>query len=725
MKKSLASLVAVVLLLGLFVPMAEARDDARMREAIIAVKRFFPATDTYREFFTNQQIDDGKITYFFEWRGSSTDPAGFNPSSIRVTVDAERLLITNYGLEEAAPRNRSQTFAPLPKHGRLELQKAAEELAKKLAPTQFATMRLASVVEPQVRIGKRNWPHFYNFHYVQYVNNIPFYGNYLTLSVNADSGIVTSYSLNFVEYTFPAPRNVISDQRLSEIFSQVGLRLAYHQGFSWRFDGEGKPFLAFALEDGRMLHIDALTGEVFRGGNIFPIPGQPPMSDGRTGLGKAESGLTPEELREIELVAGLLTLAKVDTLAREIMDLPSEARLENSRLTRNMRTEERLWNLYYYVANEQGHAWASITLDAASGALKSFYYHDDQKEQLPPAFTRDQARSFAEQFLRKYAGNQFAATVLVEDLPMYPADDKGNAYAHAFTYNRRAHGIPVLNDNLFITVRHDGRVTNYHANWYRGQFVSPQGALSPAQMVSRFLAEVGFELTYVLTQVEVKGQRQPQAQIRLVYQPKERSSYLFDAFTGKNIDWQGEEVQVRIKPTYTDTANHWASADIALLVDLGILRFPGPAFRPDETMNLGDLLAFFSAASGWESYGNAIPDWLRPVANERNHVGLSFAANSNLVREGEEINPEAPVTREMLAFYLARLAGHGETAALEGIWTAPFRDFAQIAPRFQGSVAIVHALRLMAGGQNAQFLPRNLATRAQVAVIIARMLRSN
>jgi len=77
----------------------------------------------------------------------------------------------------------------------------------------------------------------------------------------------------------------------------------------------------------------------------------------------------------------------------------------------------------------------------------------------------------------------------------------------------------------------------------------------------------------------------------------------------------------------------------------------------------------------------------------------------------------------MLAFYLARLTGHGETAAFEGIWAAPFTDFAQVLPKYQGSVAIVHALRLMAGSSG-NFMPQGHTTRAQVAVILARMLRT-
>ncbi len=190
MKKYLVTLVVAVMLITLIGPLAEARDDARMREAILLAKRLFPITDTFQQFFTNQHMTEGKTIYHFEWRGSSNDPAGFNPSQIMLSVDGERMLVTNYSFQEATPRNRTLNFAPLPKFTEEQAQRTAAALAARLAPQEFATMRLFRVTAPTVRIGKRHWPHHYSFHYIQYVNNIPFHGNSLFINVNADSGEV-------------------------------------------------------------------------------------------------------------------------------------------------------------------------------------------------------------------------------------------------------------------------------------------------------------------------------------------------------------------------------------------------------------------------------------------------------------------------------------------------------------------------------------------------------
>ena len=88
-------------------------------------------------------------------------------------------------------------------------------------------------------------------------------------------------------------------------------------------------------------------------------------------------------------------------------------------------------------------------------------------------------------------------------------------------------------------MRHDGRVTSFNANWYRGEFVSPQGALTGAQMSERFLADVGLELMYVVSQTAVKGRGLPATQVRLIYLPKELNSYFFDAFPARTSIGKG------------------------------------------------------------------------------------------------------------------------------------------------------------------------------------------
>jgi len=718
MKRVLAALLVAVMLFAVAAPALAAGDDPRLREAILLAKRHFPATDTFREFFTSQQTFAGRTVYYLQWRNSTQDPAGHNPATLAVSVDLERMLVTNFSYQEASPRHRNIRFAPLPRLGQVDTARTAAALAQRLAPGQFASMRLLRVDEPTVRIGQRTWPHHYTFHYIHYVNNIPFPANSMSITVNADSGEVTSYHLNHAEYEFPSPAGIISLARAGEVLEGVGLKLVYQQGFFWR-QGESKPFLAYVLEDGRQLHIDAFTGEIIKGITAVPMP---PTLDAGKGLAAEarESGLTPYEQKEIELVAGLKPLHEVEALARLMLNLPVEAELQGSRLYRDTRTEQRLWALHFSSGSREREGSASVTIDAATGGLESFFYHDQAEFEEKPTMTREAALEIARQFLSRFVSDRFQSVVLMND--RQPSTDEPQ-HAYSFTFNRQVNGIPVTNDNLFVSVRHDGRVMSFNANWYRGEFVSPQGALTALQMSQRFLADVGLELMYVVSQTEVKGRRNPVAQVRLIYLPRELDSYLFDAFSGKNVDWQGQPIVARVKPSYTDIAGHWAQADIRLLVEWGLLRLPGHEFNPNSTMNLGDLLSLLATAAGWEDNVGIRPPWLSAIANERNISALTFAAQNNLIREDEKIDPQSLVTREVLAFYLARLTGHGETAALEGIWAAPFADFAQVATKYQGSVAIVQALRLMAGS-NGNFMPQGHTTRAQVAVILARMLRT-
>ena len=203
----------------------------------------------------------------------------------------------------------------------------------------------------------------------------------------------------------------------------------------------------------------------------------------------------------------------------------------------------------------------------------------------------------------------------------------------------------------------------------------------------------------------------PSPVVRLVFRPKALPSYSFAAFTGKTIDHTGAEIKPIVKPVYTDIAGHWAERDIAQLVDLGLLRLPGPVFKPDAVVTVGEFLRVLADASG--------------ASGDFTTMTRAFAVQSGILEEteAENVDLNLPLTRELMAYYLARQQGHGQTAALRGIWTAPFRDFASVAPEYQGSVAVVHALGLMRGDTAGNFLPQQQTTRAQAVVILARMLK--
>ena len=730
MKRILTLMLAALVLLVSVSP-AAARTDARLTEAIELAKQFFPETDNFRTFRSSLDTRGERAVFSLHWSGANTDPTGHNPSSLWVGVDISRRLVTAFRFEPATPRTMPPSLTAIPQFDRAHAERVAREFAARLAPTQFASMRLHQVDEPQIRIGRRNWPHFFTLTYIQYVNGIPFAPNSVRITVNADTGVVQHYDLAWEDYTFPAAQGVISQAELTRIFGEVGLKLVYQRVQWWRpmQEKESEPFLAYVLEDGSALAIDAFTGKVTRIGwhGPFPLRG---VSADATLEEQARQGLTPAELKEIEFVAGLLPLERAEIIAREITAIAPTVPLAGSQLKAQGDGGRRLWQLHFAQHDEGEQVWADVTLDAKTGELMNFNYSDAEKEQPKPNLSAEEAERLAVAFLQRWAADKFPDVRLEQSGPegIEPRHDGDKELPHSywFTFRRYVNNIPVGTDQLDVRVRHDRRVTSFHSNWYwyEGTFPSPQGALTPTQMNALFLREHGLQLEYVLDHEADPAAKVsapmpmprlepvpvPSPRVRLVFRPKALPSYSFDAFTGKNIDHTGEEIKPVVKPVYTDIAGHWAERDIAQLVSLGLLRLPGPAFKPDAVLTVGEFLRFLADASG--------------VSGDFVTMTRSFAVQSGILDapEAEKVDLNLPLTRELMAYYLARQQGHGQTAALKGIWATPFRDFATVAGEYQGSVAVVHALGLMRGDTNGNFLPQQQTTRAQAVVILARML---
>ena len=125
-------------------------------------------------------------------------------------------------------------------------------------------MKLEKVEKPQVRIEKRSWPLSYTFRYVHYVNGIAFQPNNLSVSVNADTGEVQDYNLVWEDYEFPAAEGTLTLEKAQEVFKTKGLKLVYLRQYNWR-EQTNKPYLAYTLENGSSMQIDAITGEITYG----------------------------------------------------------------------------------------------------------------------------------------------------------------------------------------------------------------------------------------------------------------------------------------------------------------------------------------------------------------------------------------------------------------------------------------------------------------------------
>lgn len=486
MKKLFTALLVSMMVFSSVLPVA-AQESATLTEAIKLAKSLFP-TESFTQFRSSHETYNGQTTYYLYWYGEEAESS---PARLTVRVDAQRLLITGYNYQ---PAYQEQTYPALPKVGEEACLIAAEAFAAKLAPEQFAQMKLEKVEKPQVRIEKRSWPLSYTFRYVHYVNGIAFQPNNLSVSVNADTGEVQDYNLVWEDYEFPAAEGTLTLEKAQEVFKTKGLKLVYLRQYNWR-EQTNKPYLAYTLENGSSMQIDAITGEITYGGYRLYNGSMKEQLAGGFGAPLADSALTPWELKEIETIAGLLTIEQIEAIALEIIDLPEKAQLRSSRLMEDKSQNLRFWDLEWEYMVEEYYVGASARLNAADGEIQNFYFWEKNDEKIDPKLTYEEALTIAREFLQKWVPAKYKDVELTSKFEQKEGEPLPHSYS--FTFERRINGVPVIGDSLSLSVQHDKHINSFYSNWYHGEFPSAAGVLTVEAMNEIFLQSVGLKLEYV------------------------------------------------------------------------------------------------------------------------------------------------------------------------------------------------------------------------------------
>ncbi|WP_273224078.1 NEAT domain-containing protein [Geosporobacter ferrireducens] len=190
---------------------------------------------------------------------------------------------------------------------------------------------------------------------------------------------------------------------------------------------------------------------------------------------------------------------------------------------------------------------------------------------------------------------------------------------------------------------------------------------------------------------------------------------------------QEEEPEEEV--VFTDIQGHWAEKFIQQVVRKGI--FIGTSedtFSPDRFMTRGMLVTVLGKFHGAavEAYE---ADSFKDVNPEQYYAKfVEWAVDAGIVKGiGEDqFGPDRPITREELAVMFvnyARFAGiRLEEIKLSESPEADFEDEAFISPWAKDSVRLMKQSGLMSGKTNNRFEPRGTATRAEAAMLIAKVL---
>ena len=140
-----------------------------------------------------------------------------------------------------------------------QAETAAEAFLRRMAPGEFAKTKLETKSDFDPDVYEYYWSSYkwgsYYFSYTRYENDIPFRDNRISVTINAYTGKITGYSLDWYEkITFPSISNVLTPQQAITVFvAQIGSEIKYIT------TGEGNTALVYDFDS--WLYIDPYTGK--------------------------------------------------------------------------------------------------------------------------------------------------------------------------------------------------------------------------------------------------------------------------------------------------------------------------------------------------------------------------------------------------------------------------------------------------------------------------------
>ncbi|NQX67243.1 S-layer homology domain-containing protein [Paenibacillus alba] len=184
---------------------------------------------------------------------------------------------------------------------------------------------------------------------------------------------------------------------------------------------------------------------------------------------------------------------------------------------------------------------------------------------------------------------------------------------------------------------------------------------------------------------------------------------------------------VQNKKTFDDMIGHWAKQDVEQLASKMIINGTSDrAYTPEMQVTRAQFAALLVRGLGLpaEAGKNVFADvadtqWYAPEVNAAAKYGLVQG-----VAEGE-FNPDAQITREQMVVMMMKAIGlvKGTSASSASTVNAPFADQDLLSDYARSAVADAAGKGLIHGKTETTFAPQDVATRAEAAVIIKRVLQ--
>ena len=539
MKRKLTLLLTFIFIFTLALPIRgfAAELDKELENAIKIAKTKFQIPESY-EFSSNIRTRNEKKYFNLNWRNKDE----LDSTSISVTVDGSGVIVE---YNKYTPYDYKQTRR-LPGMSKQDARIKAEQHIEHIAPGLLKELGYQETSQSGIVDTS------YYFNYYRLVNDVPFYNDRVYLNVNRDTGELQNYSRQWTDtLSFPDAEDTISNEKAEEAYiSNLGLRLIYKTSTA---DDALRAYPVYVpVYNNGAFGIDAFTGEMKRFGNsYYPATTEYSKNQVKQAAGvrdEADIGvqLSPEELEAVQEAGKLVTLEAAEKIARdaEFLGISDDYVREYYYLgTEWPEREKYIYTLQFNKPADDTQAYneyISVTIDAKSGVIKSFYRSAPYKEDGKPKYDINEAKAIVEKFITDnydeyYKGIEYDSISSESNIDITV---KNNSYS--FIYSRMVNGaaypdngIRVYYDNI------NGNITNFDLNWYDITFPSVADAIGKEAAAEKLFDKVGLGLEYNLEYsrnpiIRYETSAETNSKAVLLYVLKPGMPLVLDAATGED-----------------------------------------------------------------------------------------------------------------------------------------------------------------------------------------------
>lgn len=664
MRKIICSLLTILILLNSLFVTCYAADESFVTKAVNVVKNKIDIPENYDKFNSKVTVEPGNRYAYFTWYG---DDDGVNPGGqINVTVD-DKLRIISFSQYFYGEFNGNYKLSVYTSE---DAEAEAKNFISKTCPEFYPYMVL---VEQEYSVHRNFEP--YTFKFLRYENGLPCYDNYIDVTVDASTGKVSSFDVNWIDYDkiYPSDTKITPEEASTCMFSNIGMVKEYAK------KPDGELYVRYAdLSDG-INYINAYTGNV--------------LNTNYVSKGSYKNALTvnknfnfwySDTEFEIDYPISVVETSEYVSPGNDFI------------LTGIQYLQDNYGNyLYMYYDDFKGDVKTYI-VDVENGDIRYFDYYQHEVGTENFNLNYEQCSKVADSFVMKHNSS------FINNCKLLNSNNQKNYIGedvYYFNYTRYINDIAYDDNGVLVGVsRSTGEIISVSSGW--DIVVVPEYSLSVSaeQAFEKYMNFSGFELQYVTAESLTK-----EMELRTVYAPNPLMNLYVDAVTGEVIDSHGDKITTG-KIMYTDISKDVSEEQIKTLYACGILD-EAEKFEPNSNILLCDYLLWMCRAIDCVDY-NSIDD----IAE-------------NLVNKGivtyEEMTLNPCITTETGIKYIISYLGYGDIATLSDTFKTDFVDEGMISEGLIGYAAIAKGLGIFRGNA---FMPKEYIKRNVAAQIMYNLI---